>query len=160
MLKKLSALAALVTMLSVAGGFAYAHAGRVTPAGSDDDRFSAITVEAIFDTGDFPPKGEDNPGDVLTFHGRVVNVAQTRTLGRQDGFCVFTETENGLDHFEVCQLVFSLRGGQISLQGTFDQTVNPNRFAVVGGTGVYRDARGQVVADFSKEFLFHFELTA
>jgi hypothetical protein len=59
----------------------------------------------------------------------------------------------------VCQLVFWLKGGQISLQGTFDQTINPNRFAVVGGTGIYRDVQGQAIADFSNGFLFHFQLT-
>jgi hypothetical protein len=104
-----------------------------------------------------PPEVEHDSQRVLNYGLEPQKSEEASSAA--ESFCVFTETENGLDHFEVCQLVFSLRDGQISLQGTFDQTVNPNRFAVVGGTGIYRDARGQVVADFSKEFLFHFELT-
>ena len=66
--------------------------------------------------------------------------------------------QGGDDRFELCQLSFSLVTGETELQGTFDQTANPNTFAIAGGTGIYRTAQGVVVADFAEGFVFHFRL--
>ena len=156
MIKRLVVFGTAVALLGAVGGVTYAssHAD-ATYDGTLN--FTLVTVNANFNLGQFSPP-DNNPGDVLVFEGDVMNARQTKQVGRQDGFCVFTQVEGGDDHFELCQLSFSLAKGQIELQGTFDQTANPNTFAIVGGTGIYRTAHGVVVADFADGFVFHFRL--
>ncbi len=110
-----------------------------------------------FKTGDVGHKGP-TAGDLLVFNADVMNADQSEQVGRQDGSCIYTQIEKGKDRFEVCTLNFVLADGEITLEGTFDQNANPNTFAVIGGTGIYTSAQGQVVADFSKKYQFDFEL--
>ena len=58
----------------------------------------------------------------------------------------------------MCTLDFALADGEITLGGTFDQLADTNTFAIIGGTGIYTSASGQVVADFREKFQFDFEL--
>jgi hypothetical protein len=97
------------------------------------------TQFTVIDLGD----PGDSPGDLLVFTGPVLNADKTKTLGRLDAHCTFTEIQDGADRYEDCLLGYSLKGGQITVQGTFDQTMNVNRFAVTGGTGIYQNVRGQ-----------------
>ena len=59
-----------------------------------------------------------------------MNARQTKQVGRQDGFCVFTQVEGGDDRFRALSAELLSGEGQVRvLQGTFDQTANPNTFA-------------------------------
>jgi hypothetical protein len=88
---------------------------------------------------DAPPTGQDNPGDTILFTedlrtpgGRLVGHDQVRCtlMFRQESFCEASAV---------------LRGrGQIVAEGVFAFTRPRPVLAVVGGTGQFRNARGQV----------------
>jgi hypothetical protein len=157
MLKKASIIVAASIVIATVTGIALASSRHQQPRITQAQDFTLVTVHARFHTGDFAPKGPST-GDVLEFSGVTMNADRTRRVGRQDGECIFTQIENGRDRFEVCTTNFVLAGGQITVEGTFDQKDNPNVLAVVGGTGIYQNARGQVVFNFARQFEFHFEL--
>jgi hypothetical protein len=88
---------------------------------------------------DAPPAGQENPGDTILFTedlrtpgGRLVGHDQARCtlMFRQESFCEASAV---------------LRGrGQIVVEGVFAFTRPRPVLAVVGGTGEFRNARGQV----------------
>jgi hypothetical protein len=157
MLKRLTTLGAVAVLLAAGGGISLASSRAPVRGFAKTQTFTLISVHAHFKTGDVGPKGA-SAGDVLVFNADVMNADQSQQVGRQDGSCIYTQIEKGEDRFEVCTLNFLLADGEITLEGTFDQRANPNTFAVIGGTGIYTNAQGQVVADFSKKFQFDFEL--
>ena len=151
--RKLVILAGFVALVVSMGGFSLAS-GRDSTGPTD---FSIIATKVVFTTADVGAKG-NSPGDELVFTPTDVNL-EGQTVGRLDGYCVFTEISGGNDHFEECMLTHTLKGGQITLQGQFDQTATiDNAFAVTGGTGIYSEARSQVILHFLKKFRFNFEL--
>jgi hypothetical protein len=84
------------------------------------------------------------PGDLLVFSGPALNQDKTKMVGRIDGHCVFTQVNPVTSlQLEDCVYAVSLKGGQITVQGTFDLTKTVNYFAIAGGTGTYENARGQ-----------------
>jgi hypothetical protein len=99
------------------------------------------TQQAQLDLGD---KGE-SPGDRFLYSGDLFDRKGGRNLGRVGGNC---ETVSTGAHAEtVCTGNFVLAGGQIITQALFDtadlfakgKTVP---WAVIGGTGIYRNAQG------------------
>jgi hypothetical protein len=131
------AIAGLVTLAAVAVASASPNITEprtlhlVTPL--DQTQFTLIDLG---DTG-------DSPGDLLVFTGPVLNADKTKTVGRLDAHCTFTEIQDGADRYEDCLLGYTLKGGRVTVQGTFDQTMTVNHFAVTGGTGDYQNVRGQ-----------------
>jgi hypothetical protein len=98
------------------------------------------TQTTYIDLGD--PGG--TPGDLLVFSGPALNQDKTKTVGRIDGHCVFTEVDPVTSvQLEDCVYAVSLKGGQITVQGTFNLISTVNYFAISGGTGTYQNVRGQ-----------------
>jgi allene oxide cyclase len=157
MMKRLMVLGSVVLLLVAWGGISLASSRTSARGVSKVQNFRLISVNAHFKTGDTGRQGP-SAGDTLVFHAVVKDADESEKLGRQDGSCIFTQIEKGEDRFEVCTLNFVLADGEITLEGTFDQLADTNTFAVIGGTGIYTSAQGQVVADFSEKFQFDFEL--
>jgi hypothetical protein len=105
--------------------------------------FEHDTQQASLDLGT-PGTG---PGDQFIYAGDLFDRAGGRKLGRTAGQCT-TLSGNGAAAGDVfCTVTFILDRGQISGQGLADSAALFGRgetvpFAIVGGTGIYHNARG------------------
>lgn len=104
------------------------------------------------------PGGKDVKGDILTFVNPVFNAADKVRVGHDEGFCTRLDVKQGI--WECLWTTF-LKGGQITVQGPFYDTKN-STLAITGGTGAYRNARGQMKLkslDGGKKYDFIFQLS-
>lgn len=143
----------LVAASIVAAGFAIASpalAGSAsappggTGPGTADRRIHVVAeLRTAFEL-DLGKKGV-SVGDQFIFSGRLVTPGITaRRVGRIGGYCVLDNLQR---HASECTMTAVLAGrGQISVQGEQIGTPNPHTVtnAIVGGTGEFRNARGQV----------------
>jgi len=103
-----------------------------------------VIEHAVTDTvGDVPPAG-DSLGDQLAFHNLVYDVADTKQVGHDNGNCVRTVTGKGTGVWECFWTVF-LAGGQITVEGPYNDNGTDTTLAITGGTGAFKEARGQMV---------------
>jgi hypothetical protein len=93
------------------------------------------TTDTVSDTG---AKG-DNAGDILTFANEVFDSTNTAKMGSDDGVCIRTIAGTAWD----CRWTLSLPEGQLMVQGPFYDKAD-SLLAIVGGTGQYADARGEM----------------
>ena len=133
----------------VAGGAVVLESPAASVAGarSGPKSSSVETIRLVEATSDgreidADPKGE-SVGDYFAFHSVMENLAG-KPVGRADGFGVVTATGEtaATQHF----VTLTLKGGQITTQSApqadIDNGNGPQ--AITGGTGLYRNARGQV----------------
>ena len=149
----LAATAALATGGIVAG----TSSAKTTPA-----RAAGTTVHviehAITDTEIPTGGGKDVKGNILTFNNPVYNVANTKQVGHDEGFCTRIAPTQRI--WECLWTTF-LHAGQITVQGPYYDTRN-SVLSITGGTGAYRDSRGQMrllSRDGGKEYDFIFQLS-
>jgi allene oxide cyclase len=153
-------LTALATAAALAGG---AIAAGTSAASSPRSHASAARVvhvieHAITDTEVPSSNGADAPGNVLVFTNPVFNVANTKQVGHDEGFCTRLSVKQGI--WECLWTTF-LKHGQITVQGPFYDTRN-SVLSITGGTGAYRNSRGQMrllSRDGGKAYDFVFQLS-
>ena len=148
----LAAVAAL-TAGAVAAGPSSARTSRAHAAGTTVH----VIEHAITDTEIPTGGGKDVKGNVLKFNNPVFNVANTKQVGHDEGFCVRVAPKQGI--WECLWTTF-LKAGQITVQGPYYDTRN-SVLSITGGTGAYRSARGEMVLKSRKggtEYDFIFEL--
>lgn len=112
------------------------------------------TTDKVIDIG----RNGDSTGDLLTFQNDVYNEANTRIVGSDQGTCVRQDPGSGT--WECAWTTF-LKDGNVMVQGPFYDGREISRLAVVGGTGMYRNARGVMelrVRHGGTEFAFVFDL--
>jgi hypothetical protein len=131
------AVASAATVGLVAGGVGFASAsGNTTPAGR------ALTFDVEFSPPFFLDLGEPGPsmGDQIVSHDVLLD--ETGTQVGHDGLsCIITDPSGPEAE---CTATFVVPGGQITTQ--FLNTPPPEKHAAVtGGTGAYRNARGEAV---------------
>lgn len=116
---------------------------------------SVIEHVVAEDLADIGKKG-DSPGDVFTFHNPLFNATNTAKVGSDQGTCIRISPAVG--SWE-CAWTNFLAGGHITVQGPFFDT-RDSTLSVTGGTGVYANARGQMLlhARPGGGFLFQFRL--
>lgn len=111
---------------------------------------------------DFDGDGRIDMGDRVTGRSQLVDPATGERLGRAFSDCVATtgivvEQQKGT---WLCTHLLALADGHIILQGEDPAGVGTNLLAVTGGTGLYRNARGEAdqgdVEDRT-EFTIHLE---
>ncbi len=117
-----------------------------------------VIEHAITDTENPGVGGKDVKGNVLTFNNPVFNVANTKQVGHDEGFCIRVAPAQGI--WECLWTTF-LKAGQITVQGPYYDTRN-SVLSITGGTGAYRDSRGEMTLlsrDGGKEYDFIFHLS-
>jgi allene oxide cyclase len=107
-------------------------------------------TDTLVDTG---PKG-DSPGDLLPFTNPIYDASNSHRVGSDQGNCVHVVGEGRWE----CAWTTFLGGGQITVEGPFFDFKSNSVLAVTGGTGTFRNARGQMVlhirADGNFDFVF------
>jgi allene oxide cyclase len=98
----------------------------------------------------------DSAGNILTFANDVFDSSNAKKVGSDQGSCVRTVVGKAWE----CMWTTFLPAGQITVEGPFydagDSTV-----AITGGTGAYRNARGQMELKYRNpagtefDFVFH-----
>lgn len=86
-----------------------------------------------------PPKG-DSLGDQFYFNDPVFDATNTNQIGTDQGICFRMVLA---PHAYECHWTTYLPEGQITVEGPFDFPAD-SILAILGGTGAYKDARGQM----------------
>jgi hypothetical protein len=94
------------------------------------------TTDATTDTGD----PGDTSGDILTFANDVFDASDSTKVGTDQGYCIRITAPGSYE----CNWTTFLKDGQITVEGPFFDT-SDSVVAITGGTGAYRNARGQMV---------------
>ncbi len=149
----LAATAAL-TAGAIAAGTSSAKPTRAHVAGTTVHVIEHANTDTEIPTGG----GKDVKGNVLTFNNPVFNVANTKKVGHDEGFCIRVAPARGI--WECLWTTF-LKAGQITVQGPYYDTRN-SVLSITGGTGAYRDKRGEMTLlsrNGGKEYDFIFKLS-
>jgi hypothetical protein len=109
------------------------------------------TSDTVTDLG---PTG-DSVGDVLTFANDVFDASDSTKVGTDQGYCIRVVAGSSWE----CDYTTFLPRGQIVVEGPFYDAAD-STFAITGGTGAYRNARGQLRLESRNggtefEFVFH-----
>jgi allene oxide cyclase len=147
--------AALAATGVLAAGVSSASAG---PSARKSSAKTVHVIEhAVTDTVVHSGGKGDKNGNTLTFHNKVFDTSDKKQVGTDQGFCMRISPADG--SWECFWTTF-LKHGQITVEGPFYDTKN-SVLAVTGGTGAYRDARGEMNLNSrngGKEFDFIFHL--
>jgi allene oxide cyclase len=150
---------ALAATAALTAGAIAAGPSSAKPARAHASGATVHVIEhAITDTEIPTGGGKDVKGNVLTFNNPVFNIANTKQVGHDEGFCVRVAPAQGI--WECLWTTF-LKAGQITVQGPYYDTRN-SVLSITGGTGAYRDSRGQMTLlsrDGGKEYDFIFHLS-
>ncbi|WP_344629825.1 hypothetical protein [Streptomyces glaucosporus] len=128
------------------------------PAGDSSARSRTIRVEARLRVGEELDLGAAgrSVGDQFVFSGNLVSTGgpEDRLVGRFGGFCVITDLERNAGQ---CSSTAVLPEGQITVQGEQAGIPVPGPVvnAITGGTGEFREARGQVTQRVSTPATWH-----
>jgi hypothetical protein len=116
--------------------------------------FSLLSVSSDTETpiDGFTFQREPVPGDRFVFTDQLYKWAGIKRgahVGHDEGICTFTRisvTSSSFGGSAQCAATFFLPGGQIEVQGVLPIVEGPLNFVVpvIGGTGVYANARGTV----------------
>ena len=142
--------------LAVAAVASLALALSGTASASGSSRSSVHVIEHAITDDVFDHS--DHAGSILTFHNPVYNQADTQQVGSDRGDCVRIDTSMGTWE---CRWTTSLAGGQITVEGPFNDT-SDTVLSITGGTGVYSQARGQmklISINNGAKYHFIFELS-
>jgi Allene oxide cyclase len=150
-----------VIALALLGSAAVLVVAVNTSAGHSKGHHSAGHTIAVVEhaTTDAVSNGDPNAdvvGNILTFANDVYDAADTHTVGTDQGYCVRTVAGQSWE----CNWTTFLPSGQITVEGPFSDTGN-TVLAITGGTGAYRNARGQMELKYHNpagtefDFIFH-----
>ena len=102
--------------------------------------------------------GVDTTGDLLTFHNPIYNATNTARVGADQGDCIRISVAAGT--WECRWLTRIGSQGSIMVEGAFNDD-HDTVLAVTGGTGAFRNARGQMALHYrpkAKVYDFVFSL--
>jgi hypothetical protein len=129
----------LIVRSSLAVAFAFGLGLSVHPAAAGItitlNLVERATTDAVTKTG----KGDDNAGDLLTFANEVFDEANQNKVGTDTGWCIRTVVGQSWE----CSWTLKLADGQITVAGPFLDK-GDSVLAIVGGTGAYAGARGEM----------------
>ena len=112
----------------------------------------AITDSVV----DVEPAG-DSLGDILAFGNPIFDADNEDAVGRDQGYCVRTNLGESWE----CNWTVILNRGSITVEGPFYDDLRYSEFAITGGTGAYRNARGEMTlhardaAGTEFDFVYH-----
>lgn len=128
-----ASLAALALMVAVGGTVAASGPSAGGRTMTVVERAETDTVIDLGATG-------DSLGDQLAFGNPVFDQANATQVGRDEGVCI--RTNPGLAW--ECTWTTILAHGSLTVQGPFYDDGRDSQLAITGGTGAYRNARGQM----------------
>jgi allene oxide cyclase len=126
-------------VLVMAGLLATGAATLVVSSASAATTISVVehaTTDKVIDAG----KQGDSPGDMLTFHNKVYDQADTTVVGKDQGYCVRISPNQG--SWECVYTTF-LEGGSITVDTPFYDAAD-SVGAITGGSGAYASASGSI----------------
>jgi Dirigent-like protein len=101
--------------------------------------------------------GEEGPsvGDLYAFSGPLLDESENTELGRFDGECTTTSSPGpSAEARRLCNVTATFveerEGAEIEAQGVGRIEAEDVVFAVTGGTGEFRDARGQATFEYEE----------
>ena len=133
-------------LLAVVGVVAVCLAAAASAKDSRVTTFRLVEKDSSFHFVDNPPQGMKpgpSAGDSFVFTGELL----TRS-GKHAGtlHVTCTVTTGGKHMVSTCVGTFGLAGGQLQAQTTITDGAKADHIAIVGGTGVYVGARGEVIS--------------
>lgn len=134
--------------VAAAPGAAKAAAQAARAAGSDMIRVREVTVRGRdIDVG----RAGESPGDYFVFESRLTHKGVQ--VGRDSVRCML-----GIRTF-TCEGTFLMAGrGKIAVAGTLFSDGSDFRLPVIGGTGAFKGARGQMTVEEGRATFLAFEL--
>jgi hypothetical protein len=84
-------------------------------------------------------KGDDNAGDILTFSNPVFDQKDQNQVGTDQGYCIRVVPGKAYE----CQWTLTTPQGRLMVEGPFFDA-SDSTMTVIGGTGAYRGARGEM----------------
>jgi hypothetical protein len=136
-MKRLLVLPAVVALGVLAFAVVGGDAGTTGAGGKVIHVIEHATTDATTDTG---PAG-DSSGDILTFANDVYNASDSAKVGTDQGYCIRIVAPAPGSY--ECNWTTFLPRGQITVEGPFFDA-SDSVVAITGGTGAYRNARGQM----------------
>jgi allene oxide cyclase len=130
------------------------HGKKAAPRAAGGNTITVVehaTTDAVTNGSD-----TDSAGNILTFANDVFDAADGHKVGSDQGSCVRTVVGNAWE----CTWTTFLPAGQITVEGPFYDTAN-SVVAVTGGTGAYRNVRGEMELKYHNregtkfDFVFH-----
>ena len=129
---------ALVAIVLTVGLSVISSTDRVAHAAS----YTMIHLVEHYNNGviiDIGTKG-DSMGDLNPFADPIYDASNKKQVGSESGSCIRTIVKKLWE----CNWTVFLKGGQISVEGpNYDDSAN-SVLAIIGGTGIYRNARGEL----------------
>jgi hypothetical protein len=146
---------AAVTVAAVAVAVVAVAAGASAPHITQPTTLQVVehpVTDTVINTG---PRG-DSTGDLLTFHNKLYDAGNTKVIGSDQGTCIRIDPARG--SWE-CSWTNFVPGGHITVEGPFFDT-RDSIVTITGGTGGFRNARGQMLlhARPNGQFNFTFSL--
>jgi allene oxide cyclase len=105
-----------------------------------------VVEHALTDTVGDADNGTPSPdalGNVLAFHNPVFNAVDKKQVGVDNGQCTRTIVDPTNGVWE-CFWTVILSGGQITVEGPYNDNGTDTMLAITGGTGAYQGAHGQM----------------
>jgi allene oxide cyclase len=138
-----------------------ATAGHKPDHGKGRDQHGGKTVTVVERaTTDAVTNGDaahDVAGNILTFANEVYDRTNTTKVGTDQGSCTRIVVGKSWE----CTWTTFLPGGQITVEGPFYDDARNSTLAITGGTGAYRNVRGQMDLKYRNpagtefDFVFH-----
>jgi hypothetical protein len=120
----------------------------------DEDTFTVVAALQEEQEADL---GEEGPsvGDLYAFSGPLLDESEDTELGRLDGECTTTSSPGpSTEARRLCNVTATFveerEGAEIDAQGVGRIEAEDVVFAVNGGTGDFRDARGQATFEYEE----------
>jgi allene oxide cyclase len=113
-------------------------------AGKQKPKVKKFSAYAVVDSATFvdnDPAG-DSQGDLLAFTQKLwADESQTRQIGSDEVYCVRTIVGAS----RVCTGIITVKGGELMITGR--ESLERHSLAITGGTGKWRNARGEVILE-------------
>jgi allene oxide cyclase len=160
-MKRLLVPAALAAVAVLVFAVVNAAAGDPKPKKSNDHRHGfgktiRVVERATTDAVTNGNPNVDQAGNILTFANDVYDASDTTKVGTDQGSCVRIVVGKSWE----CSWTTFLPRGQITVEGPFSDT-GDSTLAIIGGTGAYRNARGEMELKYRNpagtefDFVFH-----
>ena len=120
----------------------------------NEDKFTVVAALEEEQEADLREEGP-SVGDLYAFSGPLLDESENRELGRFDGECTTTSSPGpGAEARRLCNITATFveerEGAEIDAQGVGRIEAEDVVFAVNGGTGEFRDARGQATFEYEE----------